>query len=784
MRLFWNLSSVKKVLGAVPENMKYFINKFKTNTLFKTYILIMMPVAVLMITMLVLNILYTSNYRNILERTYVRSLTSMYNENERSIQDAVSGIHMLAHNNEFMESIRAKSMTESQTTYITSLLDSIERGNSLIHSIIILDRGRNGVYTSRGRSRLDTFKYRFNYENYGEDFWMSYRAPLSAVQMLAPTMVNEGGAVSSVLPVVFTQVGEEKLSKLMVVNMDISNILYKMNDLKFTENSRFYIMNKQNGQLFSTSTKESVFAGKELYKKITDEAVCSINHRIKGSGMNMIISLSPTVSELGYSYVVIIPFADINKKLMAFMLVFLCFSVFAVGSAVFMVHRSTQKIGSLFEGIASLFGGENKDEQEDENEGDIVSYISSQIRKTLYANENIESELSIALPMVMEKYLLNLLNQNDYYVDKKMDKMVKNFIKFEYDYFMLIIIKMNPTEKFYEEFTNPEYKKIKEGIYDILKELLCDMYFTYIIPSEENTLYIVLNLRETTAREEIQQKINQIMKMFEIDREYMQFLIGMGNIYPEIAGLKKSYNEAQNNLITGSVVNKKTLDAAAGGSSGLFITISDENSLYNYMISNKMDSARELIRKIIDDCEKSGADKSAMSQLFVQIFNVVFKVMRIQNISYTNANRSDFDVLKEIMLNTPEESYSMLNKLLDKISDILSATHSKVDVMAIISYIDENYKSELSLDILANEFNTSPKYISKLVKDKLGISFVEYVAGLRINCAKELLEKTNKNITEVYTEIGFNNRNTFIRTFKNFMGITPSEYRNIKGGDK
>ena len=128
--------------------------------------------------------------------------------------------------------------------------------------------------------------------------------------------------------------------------------------------------------------------------------------------------------------------------------------------------------------------------------------------------------------------------------------------------------------------------------------------------------------------------------------------------------------------------------------------------------------------------------------------------------------------------------YIVLNKLLDKISDILSATHSKVDVMAIISYIDENYKSELSLDILADEFNTSPKYISKPVKDKLGISFVEYVAGLRINCAKELLEKTNKNITEVYTEIGFNNRNTFIRTFKNFMGITPSEYRNIKGGDK
>lgn len=759
--------------------MRQLISKFKTNTLFKTYILILMPVAVLMITMLILNIMYTSNYRKMLEKTYVSGLTSMYNENEKSIQSMVSGINMLAHNREFMDSICAKSMTEKQTAYITSLIDSIERGNSLINSIIIFDRAQNGVYTSRGRSRLDTFKYRFNYQKYNEEYWMNYKAPLSAVQILAPTMVSEGRSAGSILPVVFTQIGDEKLSKLIVINVDISSILYKMNDLKFTENSKFYIMNKQDGQLFNTSAQESLFADKALYEMITDNTVCVTDYRIENGKMNMVISLSPTVSELGYSYVVMIPFGDINKKLIGFMLVFLCFSILAVGGAVMMVHISTKKIGSLFEGIAALFG-KDSGESDEENDGDIVEYISSQIRRTLHSNENLESEFSIALPMVMEKYLLNLLNRSEYSVDPKMEKVVKNFIKFEYDYFMLMIIKMDPTEKFYEEFTTPEYKKIKEGIYDILKEILSDSYFTYIIPSDENTLYIVLNLREDTAKGEISTKINQIMRMFEIDREYMHFSLGMGNAYFGISGLKKSYNEAQSAFVVGSTGGKKT----APRQSAVFMTAEDEDRLYSIINDNRMNDAKALTDKALDECRKSGADNAQMSQLFVQIFNVVFKVMRIQNISYANANRSDFDIMKDIMLSTPEEAYEMLGGLLGKISDILSATHSKIDVMAIITYIDENYSTELSLDILADEFDTSPKYISKLVKDKLGISFVEYVAGLRINRAKELLEDTDKSVMEIYTETGFNNRNTFIRTFKNFMRITPSEYRNIKNGKK
>ena len=759
--------------------MKYFVNKLKTNTLFKTYILIIMPVAVLMITLLVLNIMYTSNYRKMLEKSYVSGLTSMYNENEKAISSTVSGIHMLAHNNGFMEAVRAKNPTEEQTAYITSLIDSIERSNTLIHSIIIFDRARNGVYTSRGRARLDTLKYRFNYQKYNEEYWMEYKAPLSAVQTLAPSMINEGSSATSVLPVVFTQIGEERLSKLIVLNIDISSVLYKMNDLKFTENSSFYIMSRSDGQLLNTGAQGNLYADDELYGKITNQSVCITDHRVENSGMNMIISLSPTVSKLGYSYVVMIPLRDINKKLMGFMLAFLCFSVLAVGGAVLMVHISTKKIGSLFEGIASLFGKDSDDEA-DENDGDIVEYITAKIRGTLYENENLESEFSIALPIVMEKYLLNLLNRSDYYADPGMERAVKNFIKFEYDYFMLVIIKMDPTEKLYEEFTSPEYQKIKEGIYDILKELLSDSYFTYILPSEANTLYIVLNLNDDTAKEEISERLSQLMKMFEVDREYMHFSLGMGNVHRGISGLKKSYDEAQETFVVGNAPGKAEIKQNRNQNEKRLLSAADENRLYRLVLENRTDEAKAFADSALAECRSSGADDAAVLRLLAQMFNTVLKVMRLQNIAYANSNLSEFDIMMEILTGTPQEAYDMLCGMLGKISDILSATHSKIDVMAIITYIEENYTAELSLDILADRFDTSPKYISKLVKDKLGISFVEYVAGLRINRATELLENTDRSVMEIYTETGFNNRNTFIRTFKNFMGITPSEYREIK----
>ncbi|MDI3310407.1 MAG: response regulator [Thermoanaerobacterium sp.] len=95
----------------------------------------------------------------------------------------------------------------------------------------------------------------------------------------------------------------------------------------------------------------------------------------------------------------------------------------------------------------------------------------------------------------------------------------------------------------------------------------------------------------------------------------------------------------------------------------------------------------------------------------------------------------------------------------------------------LIKYIDENYSTPLTLSMLAQKFNFSPKYISNLIKNKVGHSFTEYLTNLRIKRAVELLTKTDLSIKEIALSVGYDDQQYFHRLFKKKTGKTPAQYR-------
>lgn len=95
----------------------------------------------------------------------------------------------------------------------------------------------------------------------------------------------------------------------------------------------------------------------------------------------------------------------------------------------------------------------------------------------------------------------------------------------------------------------------------------------------------------------------------------------------------------------------------------------------------------------------------------------------------------------------------------------------------MISYIQEHYTEKLTLEMLAEEFHLSEKYISRYFKEQFSISFMQYVSHLRMEKAKELLRSTEFSITEVAFSSGYPSVNFFIRSFKEENQITPLQYR-------
>ena len=71
----------------------------------------------------------------------------------------------------------------------------------------------------------------------------------------------------------------------------------------------------------------------------------------------------------------------------------------------------------------------------------------------------------------------------------------------------------------------------------------------------------------------------------------------------------------------------------------------------------------------------------------------------------------------------------------------------------------------------------SPYYFSKLFKQEVGETFIEYLTRTRIRNARRLLEDPRHSIKEVCMLCGYSDPNYFSRIFKKYEGMTPSEYR-------
>ena len=95
-------------------------------------------------------------------------------------------------------------------------------------------------------------------------------------------------------------------------------------------------------------------------------------------------------------------------------------------------------------------------------------------------------------------------------------------------------------------------------------------------------------------------------------------------------------------------------------------------------------------------------------------------------------------------------------------------------------YADEFYTEDISLKMLAESYSKNEKYLGRIFKSDLGVSFSEYCNSLRLSKATKLLLESEAKVIDIALECGFNNVAYFNRLFAKSYGISPTEYRLTK----
>lgn len=117
------------------------------------------------------------------------------------------------------------------------------------------------------------------------------------------------------------------------------------------------------------------------------------------------------------------------------------------------------------------------------------------------------------------------------------------------------------------------------------------------------------------------------------------------------------------------------------------------------------------------------------------------------------------------------------------LSDVIAAkkqrsqTQDELLLTQMLDYIHENFKDNIMLNDLADQFNISPKYCGILFKQLSDNNFKDYLNRYRIEQAKKLIqERPSMKTKDLSVMTGFNSSNTFIRVFGKYTGTTPQRY--------
>ncbi len=164
--------------------------------------------------------------------------------------------------------------------------------------------------------------------------------------------------------------------------------------------------------------------------------------------------------------------------------------------------------------------------------------------------------------------------------------------------------------------------------------------------------------------------------------------------------------------------------------------------------------SRRGLRFKIDDDTKIRQILEKMTQVegleyyihLLQVFNKLLKIQEREKLSNPLAQEGNF------------------SRNLEKINKVYEY---------VFQHIQEGVKLEEASALL----NMSPNSFCRFFKKKTDLTFMEYVKRVRVGIAAKLLAETDKQVTQICFESGYNNLANFNFYFKSIMGKTPSEYR-------
>lgn len=164
------------------------------------------------------------------------------------------------------------------------------------------------------------------------------------------------------------------------------------------------------------------------------------------------------------------------------------------------------------------------------------------------------------------------------------------------------------------------------------------------------------------------------------------------------------------------------------------------------------------------------AQETKIKDIFKDIYNEII----IKNPGYLSIIDAKLKILYLLLYREIH-----MSSLSDKKKNLkmITSERNRYVIGEVKQLIMKNIEKNLTINFIAQNFYYHPNYLSQLIKNDTGKSLNEYIIGLRMERAMEMLSSTDSSIEQIAASLGFSSTEYFYKRFKKEVGMTPNQYR-------
>lgn len=359
-------------------------------------------------------------------------------------------------------------------------------------------------------------------------------------------------------------------------------------------------------------------------------------------------------------------------------------------------------------------------------------------------------------------------------VDELFNQFYQHYSADKFKYITTIIVKLESASEAGSEL---------EYIYQSLRSFLSPMHL-HIIYSEKRLMHLVYHIYSSShiSDRDINTVCRQLKESFS---GFGQYYIAIGD---QVNGIENAYQSYESAVIL--LQSSFFFPACTCLDSAL-------KSQYSYSKKESFDIALPAFQQALVDRNQTAALDS-LQLLYSCISNNTRYMPNQIKSAYFNLFNKLFEERKNNML-TPDLSienreslmdimdacfsFDFLHQLLlDKtnlfFADLGNNVSENKTIYLIKNYIAENYANpSLSVKDISDYAHLSVSYLCTFFKNETDNTLNQYITEFRMDKAKQLLADPRNKITEISAKVGYNDGNYFGKSFKKYVGLSPSEYR-------